>query len=87
MLITTFDGICEFAFRVIENCRADGIDPASEAAKEWHKSNPESVYLRELMEVYNNAKANPPPGIIGVGAITYAEQALIDHQLQNPFNG
>lgn len=87
MILTTFDAICEFAFRILEQCRADGIDPASPAARDWHKNNPESLYLQELFDVYNNAKANPPEGIIGVGTITYAEEKLIEYQMQNPLNG
>ena len=36
----------------------------------------ERLRLARLFRVYFNAKANPPEGIIGVGAITYAEQML-----------
>lgn len=39
--------------------------------------------LGELIRVYQSALHNPPDGVIGVGAITYAEQALINHQLEN----
>lgn len=37
--------------------------------------------LGKLVKVYFTALHNPPEGIIGVGAITYAEQCLIDSQL------
>lgn len=40
--------------------------------------------LGRLIVVYQTALYNPPDGVIGVGAITYAEQALINHQLENP---
>jgi len=44
----------------------------------------DSLYkLKDLIGVYFDALDNPPLGVIGVGAITYAEQALIDHQLDN----
>lgn len=39
--------------------------------------------LGELIRVYQTALHNPPDGVIGVGAITYAEQALINHQMEN----
>ena len=38
--------------------------------------------LNTLFEVYTDALYNPPIGIIGVGAITYAENALIAFQLR-----
>lgn len=36
--------------------------------------------LRRLIKVYLDAYANPPEGVIGVGAITYAEQCLMEAQ-------
>ena len=38
------------------------------------------VKMRRLFSVYFDAMDNPPEGIIGVGAITYAEQMLIAEQ-------
>ena len=50
---------------------ADTIDLTDESAKNnW----------RDLYHVYNDALNNPPNGIIGVGAITYAEQMLAKFQ-------
>jgi hypothetical protein len=37
--------------------------------------------LRHLIKVYWEAYQNPPEGIIGVGAVTYAQDALISAQL------
>jgi hypothetical protein len=37
--------------------------------------------LGELFRVYLDAMDNPPAGIVGVGAITYAESVLLDFQL------
>ena len=37
--------------------------------------------LVRLTKVYWQAFHNPPEGIIGVGAITYAQEALIEAQL------
>lgn len=38
--------------------------------------------LNALFKVYFDAERNPPFGVIGVGAITYAEDALIAYQLK-----
>ena len=38
--------------------------------------------IKTLFEVYTDALYNPPLGVIGVGAITYAENALIAFQLR-----
>ena len=37
-------------------------------------------YLGGLAKVYWDAFYNPPEGVIGVGAVTYAEQKLIEAQ-------
>lgn len=39
-------------------------------------------YLGVLVNVYFDALHNPPLGIIGVGAITYAESVLVAYQLE-----
>lgn len=39
-------------------------------------SDVELLRLKELMKVYNDAERNPPDGVIGVGAISYAEFVL-----------
>jgi len=50
---------------------ADTIDINDESAKRnW----------RDLYHVYDTALNNPPNGVIGVGAITYAEQMLAEFQ-------
>lgn len=38
--------------------------------------------IKALFKVYLDALHNPPFGVIGVGAITYAEDALIAYQLR-----
>lgn len=40
------------------------------------------AYLRELIHVYFDAFHNPPQYVIGVGAITYAQEELINFQLE-----
>ena len=53
---------------------AESIDLNDEAAKNnW----------RDMFHVYNTALNNPPLGVIGVGAITYAEQALAAFQKES----
>lgn len=37
--------------------------------------------LGRLVAIYFDALHNPPDGVIGVGAISYAEAMLVDHQL------
>lgn len=50
---------------------AESINLNDEAAKN---------HWRDMFHVYNTALNNPPEGIIGVGAITYAEKALAAFQ-------
>ena len=53
---------------------AESIDVTDESAKnQW----------RDLFHVYNTALNNPPEGVIGVGAITYAEQELAKYQKES----
>lgn len=40
-------------------------------------------HFRDLFHVYNTALNNPPEGVIGVGAITYAEQQLAKFQMES----
>lgn len=39
-------------------------------------SDADFVRLKELLRIYNDAERNPPDGVIGVGAISYAEFVL-----------
>lgn len=41
---------------------------------------PELAHFRNLLQVYYKALSNPPEGIIGVGAITYAQYKLQEAQ-------
>ena len=44
-------------------------------------SNTEGLkHLHSLCDIYYDALTNPPPGVIGVGAISYAERVLIAEQ-------
>ena len=43
-------------------------------------NDPEAMRFSQLMTTYYQAQTNPPEGVIGVGAITYAEQKLVEAQ-------
>ena len=43
-------------------------------------NNAQIATLQNLVKTYFDAMHNPPLGVIGVGAITYAEQVLIAAQ-------
>ena len=45
-------------------------DPHLLTAEEW-------ITLADLVDVYFDAIHNPPEGVVGVGAITYAERQLM----------
>ena len=45
-----------------------------------NRSDAEVIELGGLIRVYHDALDNPPEGVIGVGAVTYAEQVLIEYQ-------
>ena len=53
---------------------AESIDVTDQVAKN---------HWRDLFHVYNTALNNPPVGVIGVGAITYAEQQLAKFQSES----
>ena len=65
-MIRTFDELCG----VIAN-EMKGMETEEEI-----RNSAELMRLAELAHAYLDAEGNPPEGIIGVGAITYAEQML-----------
>jgi hypothetical protein len=44
------------------------------------QDDPEATRFSQLMHIYHHAICNPPEGVIGVGAITYAEHKLVEAQ-------
>ena len=52
----------------------DGL--SKEDAMAWFNADAESKELAKLVEMYFDAEHNPPQGVIGVGAITYAQGVL-----------
>ena len=73
-------GDLNFALLAQVQACADAVGDNYEAMKEWHKNNEETQHLQKLWDVYFKAFDNPPKGVIGVGAITFAEQKLIEAQ-------
>lgn len=51
-----------------------------EENKAWADADPDTQLIRRLYQVYTDAMANPPEGVIGVGIITYAEQKMVEAQ-------
>ncbi len=74
MIYRTLEDISAALFKAMEGMPEDG------SAGDWLANNDEVVRLSVLARVYFKAKHNPPAGVIGVGAITYAENKLVDFQ-------
>jgi len=54
------------------------VKDLSLAAMSWASlSKQDQDNLKNLVKIYFDALYNPPLGVIGVGAITYAEQQLL----------
>jgi hypothetical protein len=49
-------------------------------AQAWYANDPESCKVTKLVHTYFEALENPPEGVVGAGAITYAEQKLVEAQ-------
>ncbi len=52
------------------------LDDLAKAAHDCILNTPESKRIADLIHVYFDALHNPPPSVIGVGAISYAERML-----------
>jgi hypothetical protein len=49
-------------------------------AQAWYADDPESARVTRLVNIYFDALQNPPEGVVGAGAISYAEQKLVEAQ-------
>lgn len=76
MIYRTLDDIAVALFLAMEGMPEDG------SAGDWLAGNEEVVRLSALARVYFKALHNPPDGVVGVGAVTYAEKKLVDFQHQ-----
>jgi len=62
------------------NCACRTPDGTHEEIVAWADADAQVQEVRRLLKIYNEAEANPPYGVIGVGAITYAERKLQEAQ-------
>lgn len=70
MKYRTFDDLCKAIFEEMQGMTTEQEIKESEILQR----------LAHLAHVYMEAERNPPDGIIGVGAITYAESVLQEAQ-------
>ena len=75
MIYKTLDDLCRAISDRMRHMPGDKLDAAA-----WLASDREMQRLSVLARVYFKALHNPPDGVIGVGAITYAENKLVDFQ-------
>jgi hypothetical protein len=75
-MYTTIDQIGKAFFDLMENCPIS--DPLER--KLWLDSQPEGKILTDLWGIYFDAERNAPDELVGVGRITYAENAMIAYQ-------
>lgn len=52
----------------------------AELCDKGEQASPEGVRVADLVKTYFNAQNSPPEGVIGVGAITYAEDMIVAKQ-------
>lgn len=74
MIYRTLDDISKDLFEAMKDMPEDG------SAGDWLAGNEEMQRLSVLARVYFKALHNPPDGVVGVGAVTYAQNKLVDFQ-------
>ena len=77
MIYRKFDDLCGEIMRELD--KAPALETTEERA-EWIRAQPNLMRLGDLLRAYNDALYNPPDGVIGVGAVTYAEGVLLEKQ-------
>jgi len=70
----TFDDLCRAVAQGLQRM-PDNL--TQEEGRAWCLTQPDLMEVVRLVNVYFEAENNPPEGVIGVGAITYAEQMLL----------
>lgn len=75
-MIKNFDELVTVMMECI-NRMPEGTDAERRA---WADADVQVQVVRRLLDIYNEAESNPPYGVIGVGAITYAERKLQEAQ-------
>lgn len=77
MTLKTFDDLIRAIIECTNRMPDEGTDAELRA---WADADAQVQETRRLLDIYNEAKANPPEGVIGVGTITYAEYMLQEAQ-------
>lgn len=75
-MLKTFDDLVRAMIECTDRM-PDGTDAELMA---WADADVQVQEVRRLLDIYNEAKDNPPDGVIGVGIITYAEQKMQEAQ-------
>lgn len=66
----------------IDACAEAGVDTRSPEATAWYKADPLSCKLLKLHDIYHNALSHAKTaGYVGVGCISFAEAAIVEHQM------
>lgn len=55
----------------------------NELLRSYLNNQTDQEHYKKLWVIYHEAISNPPEGVIGVGAITYAEQKLVEAQMKS----
>lgn len=72
MVIENFEQLLEAIFNAWQRCPHED----EYLQRNWYFNDMEMLRLKYLLDTYTDALENPPQGVIGVGAITYAEGVL-----------
>ena len=72
MIYRNFQELLDAMLSVMDRHNCDDLAVFAERCS----GDAEFLRLKELSQVYNDAERNPPNGVIGVGAISYAEFVL-----------
>jgi len=76
MIYRNFQELLDAMLSVMDRHNCDDLAMFAERLS-WDA---EYLRLKGLSQVYNDAERNPPKGVIGVGAISYAEFILQEAQ-------
>ena len=83
MKLTCYDDVFAALMGRMDACRDAGVDTMSPEATVWYENDPETIRIKHLHTVYQNALdyAGAHTNYVGVGRITFAEAALIEAQV------
>lgn len=72
MIYRNFDELLNASLDIMDKHICDDIEVFAAGVN----GDAEFLRIKAMMQVYNDAERNPPEGVIGVGAISYAEFVL-----------